>query len=271
MLVHPNFDPVAVHLGPLKIHWYGLCYLVGFWGCWWLAVVRGRKPHVGWPAERVSDVLFYVVLGVILGGRIGYMLFYAYTPQGQWLVWQDPLSIIRVWDGGMSFHGGLIGVLIAMGIFGAQRGLSFWTVADFVAVVVPFGLLMGRVGNFINGELWGAPTTLPWGMVFQHAPDALPRHPSQLYEVALEGVGMLSILWWYGRKPTPRMAISGLFLLLYGTFRWIVEFVRVPDAQFGYLAFGWLTMGQLLSVPMLIFGALFMWIGYKRHPVQAAA
>ena len=271
MLVHPNIDPVAIRLGPLQVHWYGLMYLLGFWGCWWLGVVRGRKPHVGWSRERVSDVLFYAVLGVILGGRIGYILFYAYTPQGQWLEWLDPLTIFRVWDGGMSFHGGLIGVIVAMIIFGVQNKLSFWEVADFVAVVVPFGLFTGRIGNFINGELWGAPTTLPWGMVFQHAPDALPRHPSQLYEAFLEGLVMLSVLWWYGRKPRPRMAISGLFLLLYGTFRWLIEFVRIPDPQFGYLAFGWLTMGQVLSIPMLICGAAFMAIGYRRAGAQPHA
>jgi len=278
MLVHPDINPVALQigpftifshqLGPLNIHWYGLMYLLGFWGAWWLAVRRGRKPWVNWSAERVSDILFYVVMGVILGGRIGYVLFYAYTPDGHWLEAQDPLFIFKVWAGGMAFHGGLLGVIAAMAIFGAQRGLSFWEVADFVAVVVPFGLLTGRIGNFINGELWGAPTTLPWGMVFQRAPDLLPRHPSQLYEAGLEGLVMLTVLWWFGSKPRPRMAISGLFLLLYGSFRWIIEFVRIPDSQFGYLAFGWLTMGQLLSIPMLLCGALFMWIGYRRYPVQ---
>jgi phosphatidylglycerol:prolipoprotein diacylglycerol transferase len=272
MLVHPNIDPVAVHLGPLKVRWYGLMYLLGFWGCWWLGTVRARFPHVNWPRERVSDVLFYIVLGVILGGRIGYMLFYAYDPDGHWLVAQDPLTIFRIWDGGMSFHGGLGGVVIAMIVFAWQRGLAYWDVSDFVAVVVPFGLFTGRIGNFINGELWGAPTTLPWGMVFQKAGDGLPRHPSQLYEALLEGLVMLAILWWYGTRPRPRMAITGLFLILYALFRSMVEFVRLPDSQLGYLyGTGWFTMGMQLSVPMFICGAAFMIIGYLRQGAAARA
>jgi phosphatidylglycerol:prolipoprotein diacylglycerol transferase len=264
MLVHPDINPVAVRLGPLKVHWYGLMYLLGFWGCWWLAVVRGRKPHVKWSQEQVSDILFYIVMGVILGGRLGYILFYAYTPQGQWLEALDPLTVFKVWDGGMSFHGGLLGVTVAMFIYAWQRKLNVFDVADFVAVVVPFGLLTGRIGNFINGELWGAPTALPWGMIFQRTGDNIPRHPSQLYEAALEGVVTLSVLWWFGSRPRPRMAISGLFLVLYATFRWLIEFVRVPDAQFGYLAWGWLTMGQVLSVPMFLIGAIFLWLAYRR-------
>ena len=271
MLVHPNIDPVAIQLGPLKIHWYGLMYLLGFWGCWWLGVVRGRKPWVNWSRDRMSDVVFYVVMGVILGGRLGYMLFYAYTKDGQWIPAHDPMAIFRVWDGGMSFHGGLIGVSIAMILFAWHEKLKIFEVSDAVATVVPFGLFTGRIGNFINGELWGAPTSLPWGMVFQTDPQQLPRHPSQLYEAGLEGLALLGILWWFGSKPRPRMASTGLFLIGYGVFRLCIEFVRIPDAQFGYFAFGWLTMGQILSLPMVIGGAIIMAIAYRRNemPVQA--
>lgn len=265
MLVHPNIDPVAVHLGPLKVHWYGLMYLLGFWGAWWLATVRGRWPHVNWSKERVSDMLFYGVLGVILGGRIGYLLFYSYDAQGRWLPGQDPLTIFRIWEGGMSFHGGLLGVIVAMALFARSRQLRFSEVADFVAVVVPFGLFTGRIGNFINGELWGAVTTQPWGMIFQSAGDNLPHHPSQLYEAALEGLALLAILWWFGRKPRPPMAIAGLFLVMYALFRFAIEFVRLPDAQLGYL-YGshWFTMGMQLCVPMFVAGLIFIGYGYTR-------
>lgn len=259
MLHHPNIDPIALKLGPLAIHWYGLMYLIGFWLGWWLALRRAAWPHVNWPKERVSDLLFYVVMGVILGGRLGYLLFYAYSSDGRWLVLDDPMMIVRVWEGGMAFHGGLLGVLIAMGIFARLHKLTFFAVSDFVAVLVPVGLFTGRIGNFINGELWGKPTDLPWGMVFRTAPDLLPRHPSMLYEAILEGPVMFVILWCVARKPRPAALISGLFLILYGSFRFAVEFVRVPDAQFGYLHFGWLTRGQELCIPMLIAGVLMLW------------
>lgn len=265
MLVHPNIDPVAIHLGPLKVHWYGLMYLLGFWGFWWLGSIRARMAHVNWPKERVGDLLFYGVLGVILGGRTGYMLFYAYDPQGNWTLGHDPLAFFRIWDGGMSFHGGLMGVIVAMIVFARQQKLTFFEVADFAAVLTPFGLFTGRIGNFINGELWGSPTTLPWGMVFQGAHDNLPRHPSQLYEALLEGLVSLAILWWFGSKPRPRGAISGLFLLLYASFRFAIEFVRLPDNQLGYLyGSGWFTMGMQLCIPMFLFGAAFVWMAYQR-------
>jgi phosphatidylglycerol:prolipoprotein diacylglycerol transferase len=266
MLVHPNFDPVALHLGPLSVRWYGITYLLGFLGFYWLSRIRGRYPHLTyWTSERISDVLFYGVLGVILGGRIGYTFFYNVDQAGHLIFLSDPLVIFRIWEGGMSFHGGLIGVLVAMQVYAWQNKLSFWTVTDFIAVCVPFGLFTGRIGNFINGELWGAPTSLPWGMVFPKLEDGIPRHPSMLYEAGLEGLTMLAILWWFGKKPRPRMAISGLFLLLYGTFRFAVEFVRQPDAQLGYLyGTGWFTMGMQLCVPMLLAGATLMTIAYRR-------
>ena len=259
MLHHPNIDPVALHLGPLQIHWYGLMYLLGFWGCWWLAVRRGRMAHVGWSEQQVSDVLFYIVMGVILGGRIGYTFFYNFSG-----FLADPLVIVRIWQGGMSFHGGLLGVTAAMWLFARNKGLSFYQVADFCAVVVPFGLLTGRIGNFINGELWGAVTDLPWGMVFQTG-GPLPRHPSMLYEAFLEGAVLLAILWWFGKKPRPAPAIAALFLILYGAFRFAIEFVRMPDAHIGYLyGTGWFTMGMQLCVPMIAAGLFFFVYAYRR-------
>ena len=283
MLVHPDINPIAfavpefsifgLHIH-LQVHWYGLMYLLGFWGAWWLGTVRARWPHVNWPRERVGDLLFYGVLGVIIGGRTGYMLFYAYDAQG-WTLGHDPMAYFRIWDGGMSFHGGLMGVIVAMMVFARHIKASFWEVADFAAVLTPFGLFTGRIGNFINGELWGAPTTLPWGMVFPRtAPDNLPRHPSMLYEAGLEGLVLLAILWVFARKPRPMGAAAGLFLLGYGVFRFAVEFVRTPDKQLGYLyGTSWFTMGMQLCVPMLLCGAAFMWMAYKRgrYAVPATA
>ena len=259
MLQHPQFDPVAISLGPLKIHWYGLTYLVGFVAGWWLGRLRARKPWSPLNEDQVGDLLFYIALGVILGGRFGYVVFYNFDA-----FIADPLWLLRVWEGGMSFHGGLLGVMLAMWWYGRKVGSGFWRMADFVAPLVPIGLGAGRIGNFINGELWGKPTDVPWGMVFPQAPDALVRHPSQLYQFALEGVVFFIILWWFSAKPRPRMAVSGLFLVCYGVFRFLVEFVRQPDPQLGYLAFDWLTMGQVLSFPMIVAGAGLMLIAYRR-------
>jgi phosphatidylglycerol---prolipoprotein diacylglyceryl transferase len=242
----------------VAIHWYGLMYLLGFAGSWWLGTVRARQPHWNWPHERVGDLLFYVALGVILGGRVGYILFYNF---GEFV--KDPVILLRIWQGGMSFHGGLIGVIVAYLLFARAHKLHPWDVGDFAAPLIPFGLLTGRIGNFINGELWGKPTDLPWGMVFAHAGPE-PRHPSMLYEAFLEGVVLLAVLWWYGAKPRPRMAVSGLFILLYGVFRFAVEFVRLPDAHIGYLAFGWVTMGIVLSTPMIVAGAVLMALAYRK-------
>lgn len=254
MLTYPNIDPVAISLGPIKVHWYGLMYLVGFLAFLWLGKRRARQGRFPVKPDDVGDMLFYGVLGVILGGRIGYVLFYN-LPQ----FLQDPLLLFKIWQGGMSFHGGLLGVISAMWLYQRKRGWGFWRTIDFVAPMVPIGLGAGRIGNFINGELWGRVTDLPWGMVFPFA-GPLPRHPSQLYQALLEGLVLFVILWGYSSKPRPVGAVSGLFLLGYGIFRFGVEFVREPDAQMGYLAFGWLTMGQLLCLPMIIMGiALLLW------------
>jgi len=262
MLTYPAIDPIALQLGPLSIHWYGLTYLVGILGGWALGHARARRPDVPLAPEQVGDLTTYIALGVILGGRLGYVLFYD-LPR----VLGDPLALLRIWEGGMSFHGGLLGVILAMIWYGNRLGCGFWRLADFVAPLVPLGLGAGRIGNFINGELWGRPTDLPWGMVFPHA-GPLPRHPSQLYEAFLEGVVLFTVLWLYSRHPRPTRAVSGLFLLLYGVFRFSVEGVREPDAHIGYLAFGWLTMGQLLCVPMILFGIyLLLWARrYGRLP-----
>ncbi|WP_166251888.1 prolipoprotein diacylglyceryl transferase [Marinobacter salicampi] len=260
MLRHPEFDPVAISLGPLKVHWYGLTYLVGFLVGWWLGRLRTRKPWSPITEDQMGDLLFYIAVGVILGGRFGYVLFYNF---GNFL--GDPLSLLRVWEGGMSFHGGLIGVMLALAWFARKVDRTFFQIADFVAPLVPVGLGAGRIGNFINGELWGKPTDVPWGMVFPQAPDALARHPSQLYQFALEGALFFILLWWFSSKPRPRMAVSGCFLALYGIFRFVVEFFRQPDPQLGYLAFDWLTMGQVLSFPMIVAGIAMVAFAYRRN------
>jgi len=265
VLTYPNIDPTIVSFGPFAIHWYGMMYLIGFVAVWWLGTIRARKPGSGWQPVEISDLLFYGALGVILGGRIGYILFYNFG-----LFLDDPLVLFRIWQGGMSFHGGLLGVLAGMWWFGRRYNKAFFQVADFVAPLVPIGLGAGRIGNFINGELWGKASNLPWAMKLpcDRFPQYLcraPHQPSQLYEVFLEGVVLFAILWLYSRRPRPIMAVSGLFLLLYGTFRLAVEFVRMPDPQLGYLAFGWLTMGQVLSFPMIVAGALLLWWAYRRQ------
>ena len=262
MIVFPHIDPVAVSLGPVKVHWYGLMYLAAFATAYLLSLRRGRMPHLGWSGEQVMDLLNYVMLGIIFGGRLGYVLFYT---NGR--VFTDPLLLFKIWEGGMSFHGGLLGTITAMWLYARNRGLSFWQVADFVAPVVPPGLFFGRIGNFINAELWGAPTTLPWGMVFPTAPeDGLPRHPSMLYEAFLEGLVLFAILMWLSRKAYPRGRIAGAFLLFYGLFRCLIETVRTPDAQLGYLlGTSWLTMGITLSLPMIAYGG---YLVFRRAPID---
>jgi phosphatidylglycerol:prolipoprotein diacylglycerol transferase len=268
-MTYPDIDPVALAIGPLQIRWYGLMYLVGFAAAWWLG--RLRAPRAGWRPEQVDDLIFYAALGVVVGGRLGYILFYGF---GQWSA--DPWRMLRVWEGGMSFHGGLIGVLVAAALYCRKHRFRFFEVTDFVAPLVPVGLGAGRIGNFVNGELWGAPTTSALGMQLPcHRfpeycvglpPDTLlspAHHPSQLYQAGLEGLVLFVLLWLYSARPRPTMAVSGVFLIAYGAFRFLTELVRLPDAHIGYLAFGWLTMGQLLTVPMLLAGAVLVVLAYR--------
>ena len=254
MLTYPEIDPVIFSIGFLKIRWYGLMYVIGFLFAWWLARRRCKLAHSPITAEQVDDLIFYGMLGVILGGRIGYALVYG-TEQ----LLSDPLYLFKITEGGMSFHGGLAGVMIAMWLYGRKLRLTMWRMTDFVAPIVPLGLGFGRIGNFINGELWGKPTDVPWGFIV----NGQGLHPSQLYEALLEGFILFAILWWYSARPRPYMAVSGLFLFLYGVFRFIVEFYRVPDAHLNYLALGWVTMGQILCVPMIAAGAIMLAMAYR--------
>lgn len=262
MISYPNIDPVAINLGPLQIHWYGLMYVVGILGAWLLARRRAPRQHPEWAPEVVDDMIFYAALGVVLGGRLGYMLFYNFP-----VLLEDPFALLKVWQGGMSFHGGMLGVFVALWWLGRSTKIGFFPLTDFIAPLVPIGLFTGRIGNFINGELWGKPTDLPWGMVF---PDAgpLPRHPSQLYEAGLEGLLLFAVLMAFSRRRRPTVAVSGLFMIGYGIGRFLVEFVRVPDRQLGYLAFDWLTMGQLLTIPMIAVGVALMIYAYRRQPAN---
>ena len=283
-----RFDPVAFKLGPLQVHWYGLMYLFGFLLVATLAEYRRRKGRLPVSRDALSDLLFYAMMGVIVGGRVWYMLFY-YAGGIGW-IWHDPLALFRVWDGGMSFHGGLLGVVLTGWWWSRRHRLHPFDTIDFVAPMVPLGLGLGRLGNFINGELWGKPGDVPWAMIFPGSRDedlqlaagnptlterlqqfgGLPRHPSQLYELALEGVVMFAVLWLVSLKPRPRYLVSGLFALLYGCFRFAVEFVRVPDPQLGYLAWGWLTMGQVQSIPLIVVGLVLLAMS-RRAPVLPLA
>jgi phosphatidylglycerol:prolipoprotein diacylglycerol transferase len=280
-----DIDPIALALGPLKIHWYGLMYLLGFGVAWWLGRQRiraGRLPGVD--EHGYGDLMFYAMVGVVLGGRLGYILFYDLHTY-----LAHPLQMLKVWEGGMSFHGGLLGVVAAVWWWSRRRGLHVMDTLECVAPLVPPGLGFGRIGNFINGELWGKLTHADWGVVFpaslpqpyasmdmatlrtqfqSGALDVFARHPSQLYQAFLEGLVLFTVLWVYSRKPRPRYAVAGLFVLLYGVFRFLVEFVRVPDQQLDYLAFGWLTMGQLLSVPLIVLGLVWLWWSRRTPTLQ---
>ena len=255
--VFPGFDPIAIQIGPLAVHWYGLMYLLGFAFAWLMANRRAGQPGSEWSKDQVSDVLFYGFLGVIVGGRLGYVFFYQFDA-----FLDDPLYLLKIWTGGMSFHGGLIGVITALWLFARKQKKTFFTVSDFIAPLIPFGLGAGRIGNFINGELWGRVTEVPWGIIFPAA-GMLPRHPSQLYQFALEGVVLLIILNLAWRLRAPRGAVSGLFLACYGLFRFMVEFVREPDAQLG-LYLNMFSMGQLLSMPMMLAGGIMLWAAFTR-------
>jgi phosphatidylglycerol:prolipoprotein diacylglycerol transferase len=265
MLTHPNFDPIALELGPVHVRWYGMMYLTAFAIVLILGRMRIRnQPWLTISVRDLDDMLFLGVLGVVLGGRLGYILFYKPL---EYL--HDPIRILFVWEGGMSFHGGFIGVILAMLWFARSRGKQWLAVTDFIAPLCPLGLGAGRIGNFINGELWGRPSELPWAMVFPQAADGIARHPSQLYEFALEGLVLFAILWLYSRRWRPLGAVSGLFLLGYGVLRFLVEFTREPDDFLGLLGFG-LSMGQWLSLPMVVAGAaLMVWAnkyGQRRRP-----
>ena len=276
-------DPVAFSLGPLSVHWYGITYLLAFLFFWaggsW---VTKNRPWFGWTPQDVGDMLFYGMLGVVVGGRLGYVFFYALDS-----LLADPLFLFKITRGGMSFHGGLLRVILAMWWYGRKSGRSFWAVADFVAPLVPVGLGLGRIGNFIGGELWGRFSDAPWAMIFANAIepgswnseqlraawasgslDHLARHPSQLYQAAGEGLGLFILLAVFARVPRPTAAISGLFLIGYGGFRFIAEFFREPDSHIGYLAGEWLTMGMVLSLPMVLAGAIIMTIAYRNPDTQ---
>ena len=285
MIFLHQIDPVAVSLGPLRVHWYGLMYLLGFLLAWWLGRRRiraGRLPGVD--EDGFGDLLFYGLIGVIVGGRLGSVLFYDFNTY-----LQNPLQVLKVWEGGMSFHGGLIGVLVAAWLWSRRHRRHFFDTMDFLAPLVPPGLGFGRIGNYIGGELWGKYTRGDWGVVFPSglpepyrsldpvalkaqfdagALDAFARHPSQLYQAFLEGLVLFCVLWWYSAKPRPRYAVSGLFALLYGSFRFLVEFVREPDAQLGYLALGWVTMGQVLSLPLILLGLYLCWKSHSSPTLQ---
>lgn len=249
----PQIDPIALQIGPLAIHWYGLMYLAGFGLAWLLGRWRIQHHPCGVDQRDLEDIIFYCVLGVILGGRLGYVLFYKFA---DYLA--HPLSIFRVWEGGMSFHGGLLGVIVALWWYARRRQRRLLELGDFIAPLIPLGLAAGRLGNFINGELWGRPTEMPWGVIFPQAQDGLARHPSQLYELGLEGLALFVLIWWFARKPRPAGQVSAVFLMGYGAARFLVEFTREPDAFLGLFA-GGLSMGQLLSLPMIIIGLLLYW------------
>lgn len=262
MLNYPNIDPVAFHISSWPVYWYGLMYLVGFVGGWLLLSWRIRKSPRGFTQDQVSDLIFFAALGAIIGGRVGFMLFYDFQS-----FLSNPLLLFQTWKGGMSFHGGCLGVLVGMTWCSYKFKKPFLALTDLIAPVVPVGLGAGRIGNFINSELWGRVTDVPWGMVFPNGGPA-PRHPSQLYEFALEGVVLFLILWIYSSKPRPLGAVSGLFAIGYGVFRCTVEFFREPDAPIGYF-FGWVTEGQLLSIPLILVGICILVWSFKKDRVVA--
>ena len=277
---YPSIDPVIVSIGPLALRWYGLAYLGAFLLCWWLGNLQSRQAFRDWTRPQIADLVFYGAVGAVIGGRVGYLLFYSVE---SFLL--DPLVLIRIWDGGMSFHGGLLGVVAAMAWFARRTNRTFWQVADFVAPLVPPGLGLGRLGNFANTELPGRMTDAPWGLVYPCGADAVrsinvmcagewesfARHPSSLYQAFAEGAALFALLWWIAARPRPAGVISGAFLLGYGSLRFLTEFFRMPDAHIGFIAFDWLTMGQLLSLPMAIVGMLVMVWALRRSPADRSA
>jgi phosphatidylglycerol:prolipoprotein diacylglycerol transferase len=260
MLEYPQIDPVAIAFGPVKVHWYGLTYLVGLAFAWWLATRRAGRPGAVINRDQVDDMIFFSAMGVVLGGRIGYILFYGLGRLGD-----DPLWALRVWEGGMSFHGGMLGVIFANWLYARKHRINFADLLDFVVPLVPIGLGLGRLGNFIGQELWGRPTTVAWAMVFPNDPLQLPRHPSQLYQAALEGLLLFLVVYWFSSKPRPRLAVGGLFVFGYGCLRFLAEFFRQPDSHIGFDGFGWMTRGQMLSLPMIIVGLYLVFNAYHRR------
>ncbi|MEC9375293.1 MAG: prolipoprotein diacylglyceryl transferase [Pseudomonadota bacterium] len=255
MFTYNEIDPIAFQIGPLAVRWYGLMYVIGILGGWWLGRMHARKSWVKIDQQQVDDMVTWIALGIILGGRVGSVLFYSF---GDFL--DRPIMLFEIWKGGMSFHGGLIGVLVALWWFGKRNKLTFFQLTDFVAPLVPLGLGTGRIGNFINGELWGKQTDVSWAVVV----DGIPRHASQLYEASLEGCLLFIVLWIFGSKQRPYMALSGLFLFIYGLVRFAVEFVRLPDQHIGYIAWNWLTQGQILTLPMIFGGIVILFIAYRQ-------
>ncbi len=276
---YPSIDPVIVSIGPLALRWYGLAYLAAFAVCWWLGNLQNRRARLGWTRPQVSDLVFYGAIGAVVGGRIGYLLFYSFD-----VFLRDPLVLLRIWDGGMSFHGGLAGAIGAMAWFARRVNRGFWQVADFVAPLVPIGLGLGRLGNFANTELPGRMTEVPWGLVYPCDAAAVrninvlcsgewesfARHPSPLYQAFAEGVVLFVFVWWVAARPRPAGLVSGAFLTGYGLLRFVTEWFREPDGHIGFLAFDWLTMGQLLSLPMAIVGMLVIVWALRRSPRGSA-
>ncbi len=268
MLTYPEIDPVAISLGTHQIfgktlnlpdiHWYGLMYLFGFAAAWLLGIYRASKPHTPLQKSQVEDMIFYGAVGLVLGARVGYVFFYNF---GAFL--EDPLWLFQIWEGGMSFHGGMLGVLVAMALYARKVNVNLLDLMDFLVPLAPIGLCFGRIGNFIGQELWGRETTAAIGMIFPNDPEGLVRHPSQLYQASLEGVLLFILLFWFSSKPRPRASVGALFLILYGCFRFIVEFYREPDAHIGFDLFDFLTRGQLLSLPMVLVGAVIMFWSYR--------
>ena len=259
MIAYPDINPVAIDLGFVSIHWYGVSYVVGILVAWSLLRYRARHFQLSLDNEQIADLVFFAMLGIIIGGRLGSVIFYNFT-----YYLAHPIEIFYIHKGGMSFHGGLIGVIFATWFFSNKVNASFFKITDFIVPVIPIGLGCGRIGNFINGELWGIPSNLPWAMIFPDpAAGGIARHPSQLYEAFFEGLVLFIILWWFSRTQRPVKATSGLFLIFYGIFRFLVEFLRVPDQHIGYIAFNWLTMGQLLTIPMTMLGIIFLIMAYR--------
>lgn len=262
MIVHPDIDPIIFQVGPLAVRWYGLMYLAGFGAAYYLGLKRLQR--IGLSQDQFSDLIFYGAMGVILGGRMGYALFYKFDR-----VLEEPLWLFKIWEGGMSFHGGLLGVLIVIALYSWRQNKNVIDLMDFAGPLLPIGVGTGRIANFINQELWGRPSDAPWAVLFPNDPLGLARHPSQLYEAALEGLVLFSVLWFFSQSPRSRGAVSGLGIMLYGTFRFSVEFFREPDDHLGFVASNWVTQGQILSTPMIILGAgLLIWSVFASKAAQ---